>query len=70
MPEVNHGVSERFERIMHLTEALEAKQQAAELVFPRGLGLILEIMLRLKIALRFFRQSYDVEVFHDDVCPA
>ena len=35
MPEVDHGISERFERIMHLTEALEAKQQAAELVFPR-----------------------------------
>lgn len=29
MPEVDHGISERFERIMHLTEALEAKQQAA-----------------------------------------
>ena len=35
MPEVDQGIGERFESIMHLTEALEAIQQSAELVFPR-----------------------------------
>ena len=35
MPEVDQGIGERFEGVMHLTEALEAKQQAAKLVFPR-----------------------------------
>jgi len=35
MPEVDQGIGERFERVMHLTEALEAKQDAAKRVFPR-----------------------------------
>ena len=34
MPEVDQGIGERFEGLMHLTEALEAKQQAAKRVFP------------------------------------
>ena len=29
MPEVDQGIGERFEGVMHLTEALEAKRQAA-----------------------------------------
>ena len=39
MPEVDQGIGERFEGVMHLTEALEAKQQAAKLVFPREYSL-------------------------------
>ena len=39
MPEVDQGIGERFEGVMHLTEALEAIQQAAELVFPRKYSL-------------------------------
>jgi hypothetical protein len=35
VPEVDQGIGERFEGVMHLAEALEAKQQSAELVFPR-----------------------------------
>ena len=39
MPEVDQGIGERFEGVMHWTEALEAKQQAAKLVFPREYSL-------------------------------
>ena len=39
MPEVDQGIGERFESVMHLTEALEAIQQSAELVFPRKYAL-------------------------------
>jgi len=35
MPDVDLGIGERFEGVMHLTEAPKAKQQAAKLVFPR-----------------------------------
>ena len=35
MPEVDQGIGERFESVMHLAEALETIQQMAELVFPR-----------------------------------
>ena len=87
MPKVDHGIGEGFEGVMQLTEALEAKQQAAKFVFPpkhplngikslienslveewlaasfgvlraRGFALILGTMPRLKMALRFIRQS-------------
>jgi hypothetical protein len=39
VPEVDQGIGERFEGVMHLTEALEAIQQAAKLVFPRKYAL-------------------------------
>ena len=35
MPEIDQCVGERFEGVMHWTEALETIQQSAELVFPR-----------------------------------
>ena len=35
VPEVDQCVGKQFEGVMHLAEALEAKQQAAKLVFPR-----------------------------------
>jgi hypothetical protein len=35
VPEIDQCVGERFEGVMHWTEALETIQQSAELVFPR-----------------------------------
>ena len=66
MPEVDQGIGERFEGVMHLTEALEAKQQAAKLVFPREYSLncaksLVENSLleeRLAAALGFFSGTY------------
>jgi hypothetical protein len=34
VPQINHRVGESFERVVDLTQVLEAKQQAAELVLP------------------------------------
>ena len=34
VPQIDQGVGERFERIVHLTNPLKAKQQTAKLVFP------------------------------------
>lgn len=34
MSEVDQGIGERFEGVMHLAETLETVQQVAELVFP------------------------------------
>jgi hypothetical protein len=34
MPQVDHRVGKGFEGVVQLTDALKAKQQAPELVFP------------------------------------
>ncbi len=34
VPQVDHRISQRLQRIMQLAEALETKQQAAELILP------------------------------------
>ena len=39
VPEVDKGIGERFEGVMHLAETLEAKQQSVELVLPREYSL-------------------------------
>src|ERR1700682_4166521 len=87
VPQIDHRVGERLERVVQVAQTLEAQQQAAELVFPgedaldgaeafiengrsnsglrprfgvlrpRGLGLMLGFMPRLKMALRLARQS-------------
>ncbi|SAL36484.1 hypothetical protein AWB69_03494 [Caballeronia udeis] len=87
MPQIDHRIGERLERVVQVAQTLEAQQQAAELVFPgedaldgaeafiengrvekrlatalrvsrpRGLGLMLGFMPRLKMALRLARQS-------------
>ena len=90
MPQVDHRVGQGFEGVVQFAEAIEAQQQAAELVFPaktcsmvrkrslrraesnnglrprlgvflrRGLGLMLGVMPRLKMALRLVRQPQEV----------
>ena len=34
MPQVDHRIGQRFECVVQLAEAIETKQQAAELIFP------------------------------------
>jgi len=34
VPQIYHGVSERFERVMQITDVFKSKQQAFELIFP------------------------------------
>ena len=34
VPQIDHGVSERFERVVQMTDAFEAKQQAFKFILP------------------------------------
>ena len=34
VPQIDHRISQRFECVVQLAEAIETKQQAAELIFP------------------------------------